>query len=71
MSDGRWPAGPNNVGKLLLEANADVESKDCSWGRTPLSWAAEKGHEAVVKMLLDTGMVDVCSEVDDGWTPLS
>jgi ankyrin repeat protein len=30
----------------------DVESKDY-YGRTPLSWAAEYGHKAVVK--LDTG----------------
>jgi len=25
----------------------------------PLSWAAERGHEAVVKLLLKTGKVDV------------
>jgi ankyrin repeat protein len=28
-------------------------------GYTPLYWAARKGHEAVVKMLLDTKKVDV------------
>ena len=38
--------------KLLLDKNADIESKSDS-GQTPLSWAAEKGHEAVVKLLLD------------------
>ena len=36
----------------LLHKNANVESKDTS-DRTPLSWAAENGHEAVVKLLLD------------------
>ena len=41
--------------KLLLEKGADVESKDSQYGRTPLSWAAEKGHEAVVKLLLEKG----------------
>ena len=39
--------------KLLLEKGADVESKDRRYGRTPLSWAAEEGHEAVVKLLLE------------------
>ena len=35
--------------KLLAERD-DVDSKDKN-GRTPLSWAAESGHEAVVKLL--------------------
>ena len=36
--------------KLLLEKGAELESKD-NYGRAPLSLAAEKGHEAVVKLL--------------------
>jgi ankyrin repeat protein len=36
--------------RLLLEAKADINSKDED-GRTPLSWAAEKGYEAVVRLL--------------------
>jgi hypothetical protein len=36
-----------------------------------LSWAAWKGHEAVVKLLLATGKVDVDSKSDSGQTPLS
>ena len=40
--------------ELLLEKGADVKSKD-SHGRTPLSWAAEYGHEAVVELLLEKG----------------
>jgi ankyrin repeat protein len=41
-------------------------------GRTPLSWAAEEGHAAVVKLLLATGKVDVDSKDNyDGLTPLS
>jgi ankyrin repeat protein len=40
------------VVKLLLDRNADVDSSD-AYGRTPLSWAAANGHEAVVKLLLD------------------
>jgi ankyrin repeat protein len=36
---------------LLLEKGAELESKDDRWGQTPLSWAAENGHDAVVKLL--------------------
>jgi len=41
--------------KLLLEKGAELETKDEYYGRTPLSWAAENGHEAVVKLLLEKG----------------
>ena len=39
---------------LCASGKLDVESKD-RFGQTPLSWAAEKGHEAVVKLLLEKG----------------
>ena len=44
--------GHESVVELLLATGkVDVDSKDSSYGQTPLSWAAEGGHEAVVKLL--------------------
>ena len=37
---------------------------------TPRSWAAEQGHDAVVRLLPETGKVDVESKDDYGRTPL-
>jgi ankyrin repeat protein len=58
---------------LLMGKHGDrdirADSKD-SYGRTPLSRAATSGHEAVVKLLLDTGKVDADSKDNDGRTPL-
>src|SRR5665811_2042505 len=47
---------------------ADLKDSD---GRTPLSWAAEGGHDAVVKLLLEAGTVDLDSKDVLGWTPLT
>ena len=40
--------------KLLLKKGADLATK-YRLGKTPLSHAAEHGHEAVVKLLLEKG----------------
>ena len=50
---------------MLLEKGSEPESKDKN-GRTPLLWAAEKGHEAVVKLLLTESSVDPDSKDWDG-----
>lgn len=41
--------------------NEYIDSKDYA-GRTPLSLAAEEGYEAIVKLLLATGQVEVNSK---------
>jgi ankyrin repeat protein len=58
------------VMKLLIKHN-DVHVNMIINKETLLSWAAERGHEAVVKLLLETGKVDVDSKDIFGWTPLS
>ena len=60
---------------LLIKHSAnthdmDINSED-GRGRTPLSWAAERGYEEVVKLLIGTGKVEVDSEDAFGFTPLS
>jgi ankyrin repeat protein len=52
----------------LLKNGHDLDSED-TYGQTPLSWAAENGHEAVVKLLLEKG-ADLEAKDKDGWTPL-
>jgi ankyrin repeat protein len=54
----------------LLKNGHQPDLKD-TYGRTPLSWAAEEGHEAVVRLLLV--MDDVNSDSKDTYcqTPLS
>jgi len=55
---------------LLLEREGvDADSKDRD-GRTPLSWAARNGHEAVVKLLLEKG-AELETKSSNGQTPLS
>ncbi|ELQ33828.1 hypothetical protein OOU_Y34scaffold00870g5 [Pyricularia oryzae Y34] len=54
---------------LLDTRKVEVDAKSKN-SRTPLSWAAAKGHEIVVRMLLDTHKVDVDAKDGNGRTPL-
>jgi ankyrin repeat protein len=54
---------------LLARDDVDPDSKD-STDQTPLLWAAENGHEAVVKLLLASDGVNPDSKNSMGQTPL-
>ncbi|RYP72136.1 hypothetical protein DL771_004370 [Monosporascus sp. 5C6A] len=54
---------------LIDDKAALIEAKYKEYGQTPLSWAAERGHEAVVRLLLDKGAA-VDREDKEDWTPL-
>lgn len=43
---------------MISKVGVDPASKDRDYGRTPLSWSAENGHESVVMLLLDNAGVD-------------
>ena len=46
----------------VLEKDDDMEPKN-KYGRTPLSWAAENGHNAAVKPLLTKDALQVRGHV--------
>ncbi|KAF2175607.1 ankyrin [Zopfia rhizophila CBS 207.26] len=54
----------------LAENGHDLNAKN-TFGRTPLSYAAERGHEVVVKQLLTKDGIDPNSKDRSGQTPLS
>jgi ankyrin repeat protein len=60
--------GVHNAVTALLGSNGP-DSKD-SYGRTPLSWAALTGHEAVVTLLLAKG-AELETKDSNGRVPLS
>ncbi|KAJ5291436.1 hypothetical protein N7478_000687 [Penicillium angulare] len=61
--------GIEAVVKVQLERDAVIDSRD-SEGRTPLSWAAQNGHQIIVEQLVEKGAV-IDSRDSEGRTPLS
>ena len=63
--------GHEEVVKLLVEADAEVNPKDNDCTRvSPLYLAAEKGHLGVVKVLLDNSAGVDLEHPDEKITPL-
>jgi ankyrin repeat protein len=60
--------GVDNAIRILSSNSPDLKD---SCGRTPLSLAAERGHEAVVQQLITSSKVDADSKNEGGRTPLS
>ena len=55
--------------KFLDQQDVNPDKPD-NWSRTPLSWAAMKGHEQVVKQLLDRRDVNPGKPDKNGYIPL-
>lgn len=54
---------------ILLSAGAVLDVLDTSTGFSPLHYAAQKGHESIVRILLDNG-ASVGMKATCGWTAL-
>ncbi|KAB0358542.1 hypothetical protein FD754_002698 [Muntiacus muntjak] len=59
----------SSVKKILKKGLCDPNYKDVDWNdRTPLHWAAIKGHMEVLQLLIEHG-ARPCLVTDVGWTP--
>ncbi|KAG0128947.1 hypothetical protein HOY82DRAFT_565395 [Tuber indicum] len=56
---------------FLDRGDVNPEQPDTKYGRTPLSWAAQRGHEGVVKMLLQRKDVSTATLDRENQTPQS
>ena len=60
-----------SLAKIHLKVFTVLEIRDKYYGQTPLSWAGEKGHLEVVKLLLGAGAKVDSKDDRYGQTPLS
>ena len=66
---GAAEAGDALLAARLLAAGAPADERPAPGGGTPLMRASARGHEEVVRVLLDAG-ADACARRADGFTPL-
>lgn len=66
-----WKVGILKTKRIIAHRSLShwVNLKDDE-GQTPLLWAAQEGHEGVVKQLLQVVGVDAGCKDSQGWTPL-
>lgn len=64
--------GVNSIGKLLLAStNIDaINAEDSPYGRTALSYAAEGGHDAIARQLLDIPGININAVDNNSCTPM-
>uniref|UniRef100_A0A3B4FN83 Ankyrin repeat domain 66 n=1 Tax=Pundamilia nyererei TaxID=303518 RepID=A0A3B4FN83_9CICH len=59
----------DQVEELLRENKCNPNQKDIDWySKTPLHWAAAKGHTEMVRILIKHG-ARPCLRTEYGWTP--
>ncbi len=62
--------GLANVIQQMIQRGAPVDNVD-KWNRTPFSWAAQRGHMAAVRFLIESNEVQLDYKSNAGQTPLS
>ncbi|XP_068195469.1 ankyrin repeat domain-containing protein 66 [Antennarius striatus] len=58
----------DQVEEILVQNKCDPNHRDVDWSsKTPLHWAAEKGHTETVRILIEHGARS-CLRTEHGWT---
>ncbi|XP_071380613.1 ankyrin repeat domain-containing protein 66 [Centroberyx affinis] len=59
----------DQVEEILRQNKCNPNQRDVDWNcKTPLHWAAAKGHTETVRLLVESG-ARPCLRTDHGWTP--
>ncbi|XP_036981231.1 ankyrin repeat domain-containing protein 66 [Acanthopagrus latus] len=59
----------DQVEEILVQNKCNPNQRDVDWSyKTPLHWAAAKGHTETVRILIEHG-ARPCLKTEHGWTP--